>query len=102
MQRIYHETIALDKMNPAMKAAFILSLSLAGLIAIGLVIEVLAADDPPEFYFTRLVYTENGNRRGGGFGRNFGFREQTMPKPADPFICPEFGGSTFFPRQGWG
>jgi hypothetical protein len=50
--------------------------------------------DPPEFYFTRLVYTENGRR---GF---FGF-SPTMPKPR-PFVCPEFGGRNFFPRQGWG
>jgi len=86
-----------------MRAVFTLGLCLTGLFAIGLAIDVLAkADEPPEFFFTRLVYTENGNRRGGGFGRNFGFREQTMPKPVDPFICPEFGGSTFFPRQGWG
>lgn len=47
--------------------------------------------DPPEFYFTRLVYTENG-RRGWGV---------TMPKPPE-FTCPEFGGRNFFPRQGWG
>ncbi|HEY7679461.1 MAG TPA: DUF4159 domain-containing protein [Terriglobia bacterium] len=44
----------------------------------------------PEFYFTRLVYTENGWR-----GR------RTMAKP-DRFTCPEFGGGNFFPRQGWG
>ncbi|HWP86041.1 MAG TPA: DUF4159 domain-containing protein, partial [Terriglobia bacterium] len=47
--------------------------------------------DFPEFYFTRLVYTENGWR-----GR------RTMPKPAEQFRCPEFGGGPFFPRQGWG
>lgn len=46
----------------------------------------------PEFYFTRLIYTENGGfRRGGG----------TMRRPP-PFTCPEFGGRTFFPPQGWG
>ena len=50
--------------------------------------------DPPEFYFTRLIYSE------GGFGR--GFRSfGTMPKPA-PYTCPEFGGRGFFPPQGWG
>jgi hypothetical protein len=47
--------------------------------------------DFPEFYFTRLAYTENGWR-----GR------RTMDLPRDPYICPEFGGSSFFPRQGWG
>jgi hypothetical protein len=46
--------------------------------------------DSPEFYFTRLVYTENGWR-----GR------RTMAKQP-PFTCPEFGGGNFFPRQGWG
>ena len=51
----------------------------------------LAADSVPEFYFTRLVYTENGQRR-----------RRTMPKPPDQFTCPEFGGGRFFPRQGWG
>ncbi|MGH9784319.1 MAG: hypothetical protein ACRD88_09035, partial [Terriglobia bacterium] len=49
-----------------------------------------AADAVPEFYFTRLVYTENGWR-----GR------RTMPIPPR-FTCPEFGGGNFFPRQGWG
>ena len=49
-----------------------------------------AADAVPEFYFTRLVYTENGWR-----GR------RTMPRPPR-FTCPEFGGGNFFPRQGWG
>ena len=52
--------------------------------------EVNTPKDAPEFYFTRLVYTENGWR-----GR------RTMPKPS-PYTCPEFGGSNFFPRQGWG
>ena len=50
----------------------------------------LAADSVPEFYFTRLVYTENGWR-----GR------RTMAKPPQ-FTCPEFGGGRFFPPQGWG
>ena len=53
--------------------------------------------DPPEFYFTRLLYSEGGVR-GGFFGRRRSF---TMPKPA-PFKCPEFGGKDFFPIQGWG
>ena len=47
--------------------------------------------DAPEFYFTRLAYSENGWRRRGSMGL-----------PQDPYVCPEFGGSTFFPRQGWG
>jgi hypothetical protein len=52
--------------------------------------------DNPEFYFTRLRYRENGTRRGGFLGMG-----STMPKPA-PYRCPEFGGSNFFPPQGWG
>jgi hypothetical protein len=47
-------------------------------------------DRNPEFYFTRLMYTENGWRGRG-----------SMARPA-PFVCPEFGGSNFFPRQGFG
>jgi hypothetical protein len=53
--------------------------------------------DAPEFYFTRLVYTQNSSFRDGfGFGRMY-----TLPKPA-PYRCPEFGGGDFFPPQGWG
>src|SRR6267142_1266655 len=55
--------------------------------------------DPPEFYFTRLLYSEGGVR--GGFFRRGRGRGFTMPKPA-PFKCPEFGGKNFFPIQGWG
>ena len=51
---------------------------------------VITPTDAPEFYFTRLVYRENGWRR-----------RPTMAKP-QPFTCPEFGGGNFFPRQGWG
>ena len=47
--------------------------------------------DAPEFYFTRLAYTENGWRR-----------RRTMDIPREQYTCPEFGGSSFFPRQGWG
>src|SRR5436190_110280 len=47
------------------------------------------ADDAPEFFFTRLAYTEDGYR---GFGRNLGNR----------YVCPEFGGGNFFPPQGLG
>jgi hypothetical protein len=46
-------------------------------------------DDYPEFYFTRLVYRENGRGR------------FTLGKPPQ-FTCPEFGGGRFFPQQGWG
>ena len=85
------------------KSALVLLLVFAGTAA-ALCLSVVLADtttEPPEFYFTRLVYTENprGGRNRGGFG--FGFSRPTMPKP-DKFICPEFGGTTFFPRQGWG
>lgn len=51
----------------------------------------LTAHDAPEFYFTRLVYTENGYRN-----------RRTMRKPSVPYVCPEFGGSSHFPQQGWG
>ena len=47
--------------------------------------------DAPEFYFTRLLYRDNG--RLGGY---------TMAKPDFKFTCPEFGGKNFFPQQGWG
>jgi hypothetical protein len=48
-------------------------------------------DDSPEFYFTRLVYSDN--RRGF---------LTTWPKPRVEWTCPEFGGGNFFPRQGNG
>jgi len=51
----------------------------------------LQADATAEFYFTRLVYTENGWRR-----------RRTMMKPGFEYPCPEFGGGRFFPPQGWG
>jgi len=53
-------------------------------------VAALVPRDAPDFYFTRLVYTENGWRR-----------RVTMSKPPQ-FTCPEFGGGSFFPRQGWG
>jgi Domain of unknown function (DUF4159) len=68
--------------------------------AIGVLSAALAADQnqPSEFYFTRLVYTQNNAARGRfGFGSAF-----TMPKPEVQFTCPEFGGRNFFPPQGWG
>jgi hypothetical protein len=69
-------------------------LLLLGFIAVATTmwLSVVTADTPneyPEFYFTRLVYHDNG-RLGG-----------TMPKPPQ-FTCPEFGGGRFFPQQGWG
>jgi len=87
-----------------MKKAALLTLSFmvaAGAVAWLSVTLAGTADDPPEFYFTRLVYTENsrGGRSRGGFD---GFGRMTMPKPEETFVCPEFGGTTFFPRQGWG
>jgi hypothetical protein len=59
--------------------------------------------DPPEFYFTRLAYSERPDgccRHRGGF--RFGFGQTTMPIPRQQFVCPEFGGGRFFPGQGWG
>ena len=53
-------------------------------------------DQAPTFYFTRLVYTENPF--GGGRRRN----NATMATPSVQFRCPEFGGGSFFPYQGWG
>jgi hypothetical protein len=74
------------------------------LAAFSLVSLSAVPDDPrleaPEFYFTRLLYTENG-MRGRGFGFGFGGFAATMPKPG-PYVCPEFGGRNFFPRQGRG
>src|SRR5215510_11225433 len=61
------------------------------------------SDDPPEFYFTRLAYTERPDgccRHRGGFGF-YGMGRPTMPIPPQ-YICPEFGGTRFFPQQGWG
>jgi hypothetical protein len=46
-------------------------------------------EGPPEFFFTRLAYSEDGSR---GFGRFVG----------SSYRCPEFGGSGFFPPQGTG
>jgi hypothetical protein len=77
-----------------------LPMALAVLLTIGIIATVVAAnpDEPPEFYFTRLVYTQNSAARGG-----FGFRSgYTMSKPEVQYTCPEFGGRSFFPPQGWG
>jgi Domain of unknown function (DUF4159) len=77
-----------------------LALALAVLLTIGIIATVVAAnpEEPPEFYFTRLVYTQNSAARGG-----FSFRSAyTMSKPEVQYTCPEFGGRSFFPPQGWG
>ena len=47
-----------------------------------------SANEPPTFYFTRLVYTQLGGR--------------TMEPPDFQYVCPEFGGGNFFPIQGRG
>src|ERR1043165_8038050 len=52
--------------------------------------QVYTPTDTPEFYFTRLLYQQNGWRG-----------TRTMPKPPQ-YTCPEFGGGNFFPPQGWG
>jgi Domain of unknown function (DUF4159) len=77
-----------------------LAITIAALLTVGMIATVVAADpeQPPEFYFTRLVYTQNAAARSG-----FGFRSAyTMPKPEVQYTCPEFGGRRFFPPQGWG
>ena len=48
-----------------------------------------SSDGAPEFYFTRIAYSEDGSR---GYGRFRGNR----------YVCPEFGGGNFFPPQGLG
>jgi hypothetical protein len=64
-------------------------------LAMPALVAQVPASESSEFYFTRLIYTENNLR--GGFGRNRG----TMENPG-PYRCPEFGGGNFFPPQGWG
>jgi len=47
-------------------------------------------DDSPEYFFTRLAYTQNGTR---GYGHRVG----------PGFVCPEFGGGIFSTsKQRWG
>lgn len=66
---------------------------LVSLTVLSGLIPLLASPDStnraPEFYFTRLAYSENGYR---GFGRSVGAN----------YRCPEFGGRNFFPPQGVG
>src|SRR5215470_19851628 len=75
-----------------LKRTFVLSLLL--LCTSAVLVAVFAAanlpvDENPEFYFTRLAYTENGSR---GWGRFV----------SKDYRCPEFGGGNFFPPQGLG
>jgi hypothetical protein len=70
-------------------ALLLFLLTMAGIFAGMLAIADTNRDEPPEFYFTRLAYTENGSRGWGRF----------VPKN---FRCPEFGGGNFFPAQGNG
>src|SRR5687768_1410593 len=62
----------------------------AGLLAFFAEPDDYEVDPNPQFFFTRLAYTENGTR---GYGSS-----------APYYRCPEFGGGNFFPRQsmGWG
>ena len=74
------------------KAAVIILLILAAACESALLLATQAKpDDSPEYFFTRLAYSENGDR---GYGRRVG----------PGFVCPEFGGGNFFPPQsnGWG
>jgi hypothetical protein len=86
------------------KVTLLLLFVLAG-TALSLSLTAVLADTPgapPEFYFTRLAYTENGGaRRGGDFFGGF-LGGGTMPVPRFQYTCPEFGGRGFFPRQGYG
>lgn len=77
---------------PSRKTAVSLALVFIGVVSLVTLTVVLAArvEESPEFYFTRLVYTDNGQR---GW---------TMPKPDEQYECWEFGSETYFPRQGWG
>src|SRR5690349_24244932 len=68
---------------------FLLVLSLSAVFFVVFAGANLPVDDNPEFYFTRLAYSENGSR---GWGRFV----------SPDFRCPEFGGGNFFPPQGLG
>jgi hypothetical protein len=88
------------------KAVLVGALLFVGICCFAWLTSVLAdgPDDPPEFYFTRIAYKENPTgccRHRGGFRGFGGLRALTMPIPPQ-FVCPEFGGRNFFPRQGWG
>jgi len=62
-------------------------------LAIPAVVAQSPSEDIPEFYFTRLMYTQNSNFFRGRGG--------TLQNPG-PYRCPEFGGGNFFPPQGYG
>jgi hypothetical protein len=62
-------------------------------LAIPAVIAQAPGQEVNEFYFTRLMYTQNNNFFRGRGG--------TLPNPG-PYRCPEFGGGNFFPPQGYG
>ena len=80
-----------------MKKAWVVMLLvfLGGLsfLAIPAVVAQSPSEDIPEFYFTRLMYTQNSNFFRGRGG--------TLQNPG-PYRCPEFGGGNFFPPQGYG
>lgn len=71
------------------KVLLALALIVVGSLAAAHVIADTPPDPNPEFFFTRLAYSENGYRGWGRF----------VPKN---FRCPEFGGGNFFPEQGVG
>ncbi len=77
--------------KPAVVFFLLLLGGAASLVAYAAALADPPTETPPDFYFTRLVYGENSER--GGW---------TMPKPDFEFTCPEFGGGSLFPRQGWG
>jgi hypothetical protein len=70
-------------------ALFLIILLLALSSGLTAMVTANTADEAPEFFFTRLAYTENGDR---GFGRFV----------SSNYRCPEFGGGGFFPPQGTG
>ena len=74
-------------MRKAIAAALLLLLSGASLALTA--VQPDLPDGAPEFFFTRLAYSEDGSR---GFGRFLG----------RTYRCPEFGGGNFFPPQGTG
>src|SRR5688572_16646980 len=78
-------------MQKALALMLLLGLAAAVSLAGMSQVPVIRENDPPNFYFTRLVYESNGMRNRG-----------TMSPPATQFRCPEFGGGNFFPPQGWG
>jgi len=76
--------------KPLVSVVVLLTLAPAGLLAVFPTPDNYDVDPNPQFFFTRLAYTENGYR---GYGSS-----------APNYRCPEFGGGNFFPRQsmGWG